>query len=324
VADAGVSDADEAGADDVIEVHLRVPNECDGWRLDHFMKRRIGRLSRTRIQEIIATQIELSGRRARAAAIVKRGEVVLLRRPVPEEPDVPRTFRVIHEDESVLVLDKPAGLPIHTTAKFFRNTLTALLRERYPGEVMDVAHRLDRETSGVMAVARGRAVASKLKRAFATREVKKTYLAVVHGAPPDEGEVDVPLKLLDTKTRVVMGPAADGLPARTRFLVRRRFAAHALVEAFPETGRQHQIRVHLAHAGHPILGDKLYGRDGGEEAFMEYCEAGLTPELLARFDGLARQALHAHRLTFPHPATGAPFTAESPLPADLEALLARL
>jgi 23S rRNA pseudouridine1911/1915/1917 synthase len=211
---------------------------------------------------------------------------------------------------------------MHTTAKFWHNTLTALLRERYPGVQMDIAHRIDRETSGALLVARNRIAASKLTQAFARRDVDKTYLALVKGHPPDEGRIDAPLMLLDTPSHVMMGPAPAGnagLPAVTRFRVRRRFAAHALCEASPETGRQHQIRVHFAHIGHPILGDKLYG--AGESLFMRACEGPLTPELLASFDGLPRHALHAHRLTFPHPVTGARITVESPLPADLEAVI---
>jgi 23S rRNA pseudouridine1911/1915/1917 synthase len=305
---------------DFIELDIVVPPECSGWRLDHFLKRRIGRLSRTRIQAIIGDQIFFSdGRTARPAASVRAGERIRLRRPAPVEPPVPRDFSILYQDESVLVIDKPAGLPMHTTAKYWRNTLTALLRERYPDEKMDVAHRIDRETSGVLLIARGRKVASFLTRAFARRAVDKTYLALVKGHPPDEGRIDKPLKLQDTRSRIMMGVApasdGDGLPAVTTFRVVRRFASHALCAAHPETGRQHQIRVHFQSLGHPIVGDKLYG--AGEELFMRSCDQGLTPELLEAFDGLPRHALHAHRLTFPHPTRGEPVTVESPLPADL-------
>jgi 23S rRNA pseudouridine1911/1915/1917 synthase len=120
----------------------------------------------------------------------------------------------------------------------------------------------------------------------------------------------------------MMGPALDGLPAVTRFRVLRRFAQHALCEAVPETGRQHQIRVHLASVGHPIVGDKLYG--ASERLFMRSCDEGLTAELLAAFDGLPRHALHAHRLTFPHPTTREPMTIESALPRDLVDYMAGL
>jgi 23S rRNA pseudouridine1911/1915/1917 synthase len=294
-----------------------VPPECAGWRLDHFLKHRIRRLSRTKIRSIIETQVRFpDGRRPRPSSGVRGGEIIVLDRPAPREPPVPRHFEVLAEDESFLALDKPAGLPIHTTAKYWRNTLTALLRERYPGQELQVCHRLDRETSGVLLVARGLPASSLLKRAFARRRVRKSYLAVVHGLPdPPQGVIDRPLKLLDSPTHLMMGVAPDGLPSLTRYRVARTFAAHALVEAVPETGRQHQIRVHLAAIGHPIVGDKLYR--ASERQFMAFCDGGLTPELLAAFDGLPRQALHAHRLTFPHPRTGEAVTVESPLPADL-------
>jgi 23S rRNA pseudouridine1911/1915/1917 synthase len=253
---------------------------------------------------------------------VHAGQIIHLDRPAPVEPEVPRRFDVLYEDAEVLAIDKPAGLPIHPTAKFWRNTLTAVLRERYPGQHMEVAHRIDRETSGVLLIARSSSAASWLKRAFARRAVDKSYLALVKGQPPDEGVIDRPMKLLDTPTHVMMGVAADGLEAVTRFRVVRRFAAHALCDAHPETGRQHQIRVHLAAIGHPIVGDKLYG--AGERAFMRACDEGVGPELLAMFDGLPRHALHAHRLSFPHPRTRAPVTVESPLPADLAAYLTGL
>jgi 23S rRNA pseudouridine1911/1915/1917 synthase len=303
---------------EIIRLDFAVPGECEGWRLDHFLKRRIGRLSRTKIQFIIREQISFAdGRRARPSSAVRAGEMIILRRPAPVEPEVPRTFSILFEDDTIIAIDKPAGLPMHTTAKFWKNTLAALLRERYPDEPVQIAHRIDRETSGVLLVARTREAASFLTLAFARRQVSKTYLALVKGAPPDEGVIDQPLALLDTKSRVMMGAAAAGrgLHAVTRFRVVRRFAAHALVEASPETGRQHQIRVHLAGLGHPLVGDKLYG--ASEALFMRACDEGVTPELLEAFDGLPRHALHAHRLSFPHPRTRAPLTVESPLAADL-------
>ena len=310
---------------DVIERDIVVPPECSGWRLDHFLKRRIGRMSRTRIQSIIGEQISFpDGRPARPSSPVRAGETILLRRPAPVEPEVPRHFDILFEDESVLVIDKPAGLPMHTTAKFWRNTLVALLRERYPNEQMEIAHRIDRETSGVLLIARNRQVASFLTRAFARRAVEKTYLALVKGHPPDEGKIDLPLRLLDTKSRIMMGPVQDGsgLTAVTQFRVVRRLPGHAVCEARPLTGRQHQIRVHFACIGHPIVGDKLYG--AGEALFMRSCDEPLTPELLACFDGLPRHALHAHRLTFPHPVGKHAVTIESPLPADIAAHIATL
>ena len=308
--------------DNVIRLRISVPRECDGWRLDHFLKRRIGRLSRTRIQQIISTQITLDGRRPRPSSTVRYGDIIALERPAPAEPDVPRTFDVLYEDDAVLVIDKPAGLPMHTSAKFWRNTLVAVLRERYPGQHTEICHRIDRETSGVMLIARTPQAGSLLKTAFAQRRISKRYLALVKGSPPDSGVIDQAIKLLDSPTHLMMGVAVDGLPAITRFEVVERFPDHALVAASPETGRQHQIRVHLAALGYPLVGDKLYG--AGEQYFMEACDTGLSVELLARFDGLPRHALHAERLTFPHPTTGRALTVTSALPADLSAYMANL
>jgi 23S rRNA pseudouridine1911/1915/1917 synthase len=183
----------------------------------------------------------------------------------------------------------------------------------------------------VLLVARGPGPASLLKQAFAKRQVSKSYLAICHGVPsPAAGLIDRPLKLLDTRTKLLMGVVGaddpDGLPSRTRYSVVQAFPhpthPHALLAAQPETGRQHQIRVHLASVGHPIVGDKIYR--ASEAQFIAFCDGGMTPELLEAFDGLPRQALHAHKLTFPHPVTREPVTVEAPLPADLRDYLASL
>ncbi len=306
---------------EIMPLALRVPPECDGWRLDHFLKQRIRRLSRTKIHTIIETQVRLAtGRTPRSSLIVHTGDTIHIDRPAPIEPEVPRHFEILAEDAFFLAIDKPAGLPMHTTAKFWKNTLVALLRERYPEEKLQICHRIDRETSGVLLVARTHEAASFLKRAFARRAVKKTYLALVHGVPAQaEGIIDAPMRLIESKTHLMMGIESDGLPAVTRYRIQEVFAKHALIEASPESGRQHQIRVHLASIGHAIVGDKLYG--AGEQAFMDYCDSGLTPELLERFDGLPRHALHATRLVFPHPQTKEMTAVESPLPDDLRAYM---
>jgi 23S rRNA pseudouridine1911/1915/1917 synthase len=309
--------AEAAPPREIMPLALRVPPECDGWRLDHFLKQRIRRLSRTKIRTIIESQVWLpDGRQPRPAMAVRTGDTIHIDRPAPIEPEVPRDFPILASDPHFMAIDKPAGLPMHTTAKFWKNTLVAILRERYPDEGLQICHRIDRETSGVLLIARTREAASFLKRAFASRAVKKTYLALVHGIPaPSSGVIDAPMRLVESRSHLMMGVEEDGLPAVTRYAVRETFARHALVEAAPETGRQHQIRVHLAHLGHPIVGDKLYG--AGEQAFLDYCDSGMTPELLDLFDGLPRHALHAARLIFPHPETREMITVESPLPGDL-------
>jgi len=317
------------GTPRVVERHLLVPPELAGLRLDHFVKTQISRLSRTKIQDVIERQLQRAqpgGPRLKPATIVAAGDRFVIRRPARPEPPCPRTFTLLHADARLYVVDKPALLPVHASAKFYFNTLTRVLAERFPGEPeLQIAHRLDRETSGCLVVARDRGAAVVVKQAFATKQaVQKEYLAVVHGHPPWDREVtlDVPLRLAQPgdPTRlphVRMLPGPGGLPSITRVRVVAHAGAYALVRCLLVTGRQHQIRAHLAAAGYPIVGDKLYAH--GDDAFIRYCDEGLVPELAARFV-LPRHALHAARVTFPHPDGGA-VTAEAPLPADLAALL---
>jgi 23S rRNA pseudouridine1911/1915/1917 synthase len=225
---------------------------------------------------------------------------------------------------------------VHATARYYFNTLTRLLAERFPGQGLQIAHRLDRETSGCLVVARGRVVAAALKGAFERRRVSKTYVALVHGVPAwDERDIDVPLALAAPRElqagrpafRIRMEPAAGrpgALPALTRVRVMARHARCALVACKPVTGRQHQIRAHLAAIGHPIVGDKLYAH--GDEAFVRYCDRAGTlsdAEVRAEF-GMTRQALHAAAIRFPHPSSGVEITVESPLPADFAAYIAEI
>ncbi len=321
------SHLDEDGKPRIVERHLIVPPELAGLRLDHFVKTQIARLSRTKIQAIIETQLRRAdGHAPKPATIVAAGEHYVIRREARPEPPCPRTFGVVYEDARARVIDKPAGLPVHASAKFYFNTLTRVLAERYPDEPeLQICHRLDRETSGCLVVARDREAAAFLKTAIADkRTTSKIYLAVVHGQPPWDAEavLDTPLRISTAAdaTRVPtvrVLPDPRGMPALTRVQVERRSAAYALVRCTLVTGRQHQIRAHLAHAGFPIVGDKLYAH--GDDAFVEYCDEGLTPELAELFV-LPRHALHAWRITLPHPAGGTIF-AEAPLPADLAALV---
>ncbi len=317
------------GSPRIVERRMIVPPELAGLRLDHFIKTQISRLSRTKIQTIIDTQLTRIGNdgRLKPATIVIAGETFVIRRPARAEPACPRTFDVLHEDARVRVIDKPAGLPVHASAKFYFNTLTRVLWERYPDEPeLQICHRLDRETSGCLVVARDRAAAAVIKTAIADkRKTTKQYLAIVHGQPPWDREIvlDAALRLSQKTdaTRVpgvrVLVDEAGGLEAATRVVVVRRTSEYALVRCTLVTGRQHQIRVHLAHAGFPIVGDKLYAH--GDDAFVAFCDGGMTPELAARFV-LPRHALHASSIELPHP-DGGRLHAEAPLPAELRALV---
>lgn len=327
------------GSPKIVERELRVPPELAGLRLDHFIKTQITRLSRTKIQDVIDTQLtrDTPGR-LKPATLVAAGDRYLIRRAARREPACPRTFAVVHEDARVRVIAKPAFLPVHASAKFYFNTLTRVLGERYPDEPeLQICHRLDRETSGCLVVARDRRAAAYVKDRIADKRVTtKIYLAVVHGAAPweqpDGFPLDIPLRLSTSAdaTRlpgVRMLPDPRGLPALTRVRVLARTADStdsnlresnfSLVHCTLVTGRQHQIRAHLAAAGFPIVGDKLYTH--GDDAFIAYCDGGLTADLAARFV-LPRHALHAAAISFPHP-DGGTVSARAPLPADMAALI---
>jgi 23S rRNA pseudouridine1911/1915/1917 synthase len=308
---------------DSIVLSFPVAREFAGQRLDRFIQLRIPRLSRVRATEIVkACAYRPDGTRRRPGERVRAGETVYLVRPRMNEPDVPRNFRIVHEDEDLLAVDKPPGLPMHPSATYHKNTLTYLLRERYGEKPPHIAHRLDRETSGIVLCGKHLDAERALKAAFERRKVSKTYLAIARGElATDEGRIELALGPAREGLHLAMEVRDDGSEASTTYRVRGRAPGHTLVELFPHTGRQHQLRVHLAAIGHPIVGDKLYGPEG-QAAFVEFIDTGLTPELLARL-GHDRQALHAHRIAFPHPS-GAPMELASPLAPDLDALWTRL
>ena len=307
---------------DSVILRYVVPAELAGQRLDRFIQYRIPRLSRTRAQAIIRScAVRLDGARRRPSDIVRSDEVVYLVRERFVEPETPQHFGVVHQDDELLIVDKPAGLPMHPSATYHRNTLTYLLRERYENEFAPrIAHRLDRETSGLVICARTAQAERTLKRAFEQHRIQKTYLAIVRGElAQDEGEIALPIAPVREGLHVLMEVREDGLTAHTHYRVLGRRRDHSLVELFPKSGRQHQLRVHLSAIGHSIVGDKLYGPER-EAPFLEIIEqGGITPELLERL-GLPRQALHAHRLQFVHPTTGLPFEAVAPMPTDMQEL----
>lgn len=261
------------------------------------------------------------GTRRRASERVRAGETVILVRPAFEEPDVPLFFDVLYEDTDVVAVDKPAGLPVHPSATYHKNTLTFLLRQRFGDDAPRIAHRLDRETSGLLLCARTPDAERRLKNAFENRRVSKRYLAIVEGRmPDDEGRIELPMAQAKEGLHILMEvtPDGEGYPSATRYRVVDRTETKTLVALAPESGRQHQLRVHLSAIGFPIIGDKLYG-PSGVEPFLEYIDTGMTDALLSRL-GHGRQALHAYALTFEHPASAEPTTLRAPLSEDLVAL----
>jgi 23S rRNA pseudouridine1911/1915/1917 synthase len=243
-----------------------------------------------------------------------------------EPDDVPgvEALREVYRDDELLVLDKPAGLPIHPTARYHAATLVAQLKEKYGADFRaDPAHRLDRETSGLVICARTVEASRVLMRAFAAGQVHKEYVAICEGDPPEEFEVDAPITEGTALIRIAVRiDPVGGKPARTRFKVEQRFAREgakfALLRCFPETGRQHQIRIHLHHRGFPLVGDKMYGPDPGY--FDRFSKRALEPEAWERLR-LPRHALHAARVGLVHPVSRESVTFQAPLPEDLAGFL---
>ncbi len=306
-----------------VEIEFVVEPNYAGWRLDKYLCVKIRRLSRTRIQGIIERGL-ISERPLKPSSLVVAGQRFKLKRPVHDEPEAPKNIGEIHLDEHLLVLDKPAGLPIHPTARYHKNTLLTVLKDQYRFKA-DPVHRLDRETSGLIVCGRTTEACRLMFRAFIEGGVEKEYLAITEGAPPEDTfEVDAPIaegtELIRIAVRI---DAQEGKPSRTRFQVLERFerdgARFALVRAFPETGRQHQIRIHLSVAGYPVVGDKMYGPDAG--FFDRFSRHALEPEAWKKLR-LPRHALHAAVIRFRHPGTGQPVRFEAPLPEDLVAFRA--
>ncbi|MBC7794154.1 MAG: RluA family pseudouridine synthase, partial [Clostridia bacterium] len=248
-----------------IIVELTVDPANDGQRLDKFLAHRFSKLSRTRIQSFIERDLA-SDRPMKASSTVRTGMVVRMRREIEDEPETPTAFATLYLDDTLLVIDKPAGLPVHPSARYHSGTVTGRITERYGPGFASPVHRLDRETSGVLVCARTPGALRSLSDDFFHGRVHKTYVAIVHGHPAqDDLLIDAPIANGSALVRIAMRIDSAGKPSRTQVHVVRRFVYDgkpmALVEASPLNGRQHQIRVHLAHVGHGLIGDKLYPDD---------------------------------------------------------------
>jgi 23S rRNA pseudouridine1911/1915/1917 synthase len=306
-----------------VEIEFRVEPNYAGWRLDKYLRVKIPRLSRSRIQRIIQNGL-VSEERLKPSSLVRPGLTFRLRRRMREEPETPSRLGEVHRDDALLVLDKPAGLPIHPSARYHHGTLVMLLRRIYGDDFQAwPAHRLDRETSGLVVCGRTSDAARMLMEEFSSGRVQKEYLAICEGVPPDSFSVDAPIAEGSAKVRIAVRiDRVAGKRALTRFEVLRRFERDgqrfSLVRAFPETGRQHQIRVHLREAGFPVVGDKIYGPD--EEYFDRFSKRQLEPEAWKRLR-LPRHALHAASVRLHHPATRTLVSFQSPLPADLQCFI---
>lgn len=312
---------------DSIEIRFPVRDVpgAEGGRLDQFLTARIKGSTRSGVQKMVEDgRVRVEGRRGgtRASTRVALEDTVVVLYPRRDDPP-PRveSLSVLYEDERLLVVDKPAGVLSHPTDKIARNSVTKILEAQFPGGRFLLAHRLDRETSGVLALTKDSEAARLLQEQFERRDTAKEYFALVHGRPSwKETVADFPLEKEagDVKVRQIVSPSGD--PAVTEFSLLSSSGSVSLVRCRPKTGRLHQLRVHLSHLGHPILGDLLYGPD--PSLYMK-AVAGTITDADRAAAGAPRQMLHAAKLAFSHPGTGRAVTVEAPVPADFQALSPR-
>jgi 23S rRNA pseudouridine1911/1915/1917 synthase len=306
-------------------IDLEIPAELAGQRLDSALARLLPAHSRTRIKGWIDAGQVLVGRLpCKPRDVVEAGTRVNVRMSAdePQTAVLPESIplTLVHEDEAVLVVDKPVGLVVHPGAGNPTHTLQNALLGFDPALASlpraGIIHRLDKDTSGLLVVARTPEAQTSLTRQLMARTVSREYLAVCVGVMTSGGTIDEPIGR-HRADRLRMTVRADGRPAVTHYRVLERFRAHTYVNVKLETGRTHQIRLHLSHRHYPIAGDQVYG---GRFALPR----GATPALIEMLRGFKRQALHAASLAFDHPSSGKRLSLQSPLPPDYAALLAVL
>ncbi|MFY2557887.1 RluA family pseudouridine synthase [Corallococcus terminator] len=302
----------------------RSPPQARGERIDQYLATVFTDLTRSRIRGLIDDgHVLVDGRVVKAAMRLRGGELLSLHVPAPvaaspQAEELPLTL--LHEDKDLVVVDKAAGMVVHPGAGHASGTLVNALLHRVKdlagvgGELRPgIVHRLDKDTTGCLVVAKNERALVALQKSFKGREVTKTYLALVHGVPPAEGRIETLYGRHPVNRQRFTGKVREGKPAITVYRVLEVFDGAALVEVDLLTGRTHQIRVHLTEAGHPLLGDTLYG--AGRKAKGE---AGTAQERMGR------QALHAWKLAFAHPRTGKALSLEAALPDDFTAALTLL
>lgn len=300
---------------------VEFPPEQAGRRLDAALATLLPQYSRTRIQRWIDEgAVLINGLAVKARDVVTGGETATVEARITAETGVKAEklpLDIVHQDAAIIVINKPPGLVVHPGAGNRAHTLqnALLAHDKLLKNVprAGLVHRIDKDTSGLLVVARTFEAHTALVAALGAHEIEREYLAVCTGAMTGGGTVDEPIGRHRTQ-RIKMAVRSDGREAVTHYRIEKRFRAHTLARVRLETGRTHQIRVHLAHVGYPIVGDPVYGG-------RKRLPAGATPALVAALNGFTRQALHAARLSFAHPKSGKAVSYEAPLPDDLRNLL---
>ncbi len=310
-------------------VELRVDAAAVGMRLDAYLAAKLTRYTRVQLQRAIhQSQVTVDGRAVKAAYRLNVGECVSV-----TAPEVPRCgiraepipLDVLYEDHALIVVDKPPGMVVHPSRGHWQGTLVAGLAHRFaqlsqvggvsrPG----IVHRLDRDTSGVIVVAKDDRTHLELAAQFERRTVEKEYVAIVSGCPDhDRDRIDQPIGAhpYQRERKAIRSRHSSSREAQTYYEVERRFRGFAQLRVLPKTGRTHQIRLHLAHIGCPVLCDRLYG--GRARITQGEITQGREDDRVL----LARQALHARRLKLIHPTSGQPIEFVSPLPSDIQEVL---
>ncbi|HEX7047861.1 MAG TPA: 23S rRNA pseudouridine(1911/1915/1917) synthase RluD [Gammaproteobacteria bacterium] len=310
---------------DSIRLEGTIPEEFHGQRLDQALARLLPEYSRSRIKTWIdAGKVQLAGTSPRPRDIVSGGETWSVDAELAAEvamapQEIP--LDVVFEDEALLVINKPPGLVVHPGAGNPDTTLQNALLHHAPALVniprAGIVHRLDKETSGLLVIAKTLPAHTALVAALAHRTIKREYEAVSGGVMTAGGMIDAPIGRHPVDRKRMAVRDRGGREAVTHYRVIRRFRAHTHVAVQLETGRTHQIRVHLAHVRHPVVGDPVYGR-------RLALPKNPSPELIETLRGFRRQALHARRLSFTHPIDERELVFEAPLPADMQSLLAAL
>jgi 23S rRNA pseudouridine1911/1915/1917 synthase len=299
-----------------------VPDDCAGLRFDQVLAKLLPEYSRSRLQEWIAAgQASLDGAAAAAKQKVWGGETIVVQ-PQSHPAEQPHqaediALDIVYEDDALLVVNKHAGLVVHPGSGNWEGTLLNALLHHAPQlegvPRAGIVHRLDKDTSGLLVVAKTLTAQTALVRQLQARSVKREYLALVWGEVRHGGTVDMPIGRHPTQ-RVKMAALENGKPAVTYYQIEEKFPSCTLLRCRLETGRTHQIRVHLAHIGHPLVGDSVYLK-GAQKC---------VPHLRGLLHGFPRQALHATRLALEHPVSGELMEWHAPLPQDMQLLLQQL